>query len=168
MKFSFMMKTMTHNLLFAASVIAAAAAMLFIVLLLFGFRPFILRSSSMEPAYQKGSLVIVNTKVSPGQTHIGDVLVCRTDSGNLVMHRLVARNTLKGDQNQAAEHIQISNANLVGAAAFSLYIPGCSEFIEFLMEHSWILWILCITFLIMSCIPWNTITSIEARNRKES
>lgn len=92
------------------------------LLALMGFRPFILRSSSMEPLYREGSLIWVDTRIRADEAEIGDVLVYRANDGTLVMHRLVDINTFQGDANQTQEHIELTDVNLVGRVT-GLMIP---------------------------------------------
>ena len=67
-----------------------------------GYRPFVLNSSSMMPTYKPGSLVLVDTSVSLSDVDIGDVLVYR-GAGEVILHRLVGDNLLKGDANKEAQ-----------------------------------------------------------------
>lgn len=85
-----------------------------IVLYLLGIRPFILDSDSMLPLYRKGRVILVNTRVRFNEALPGDVVVYRSDSGTLVMHRLVGHNTLKGDASSSCEYVPLSDINFVG------------------------------------------------------
>ena len=63
--------------------------MVLVVLLVFGYRPFILSSESMEPLYSKGSLCLIKTTYTPDDVNVGDVIAYRSDAGALVLHRVV-------------------------------------------------------------------------------
>lgn len=177
------MTSFLQKLLFTISALAAAFSLLLVILTICGLRLFIVKSGSMEPLYRKGSLILVNTRINLDEIRIGDVLVYRPDSGALVMHRLVAVNavaanaaaeggaaeeettvstsgpviaTFRGDANRTSEKIELSDANLVGSAAYSLFIPGISVIVEKVLSVQWIFWILICLALILACIPWKS------------
>jgi len=72
----------------------------------FGVRPVVITSGSMEPAVSTGALVITRT-VPAGDLEVGDVVTVPTATGSRVTHRIVAVDeagagvilTLRGDAN---------------------------------------------------------------------
>ena len=111
------------NLIALFSAIAALFGIFAIVLVLFGYRPFVLLSPSMEPLYREGSLCVINTHTSLDDIATGDVLVYRTSTGLLVLHRLVDITDktdgilyaqMQGDANNISQAVELSSVNYVG------------------------------------------------------
>ena len=149
------------RLLTVVFALAGAAALLFLCLFLLGFRPFIIQSQSMEPLYAKGSLCWVNTNVTPDSVKAGDVLVYRSSTGLLVMHRLISASpadassvsaVFQGDANSTAETVVLSPVNLVGKAAFS--VPRLGTAVDRMLSGSAV-WFLIVLFVILACLPWH-------------
>lgn len=131
--------------------IGAVVGVLCLILVIAGFRPFILTSPSMEPLYAKGSLVWADTKVELDTVNIGDVLVYRAPSGNLVMHRLVGENLLQGDANNTAQEVELDKTNYVGREAIT--IPWLGDAVAAVLSVRWIVWSLIGVLVIAACIP---------------
>lgn len=148
------MKLILLKLLQTIAFFAAGISILALVMLLCGLRPYILKSGSMEPEYTAGSLIWVNTNVNADAVKIGDVLVYRAETGTLVMHRLVAKNTFKGDANDLTEYIELSASNFIGREVF--HIPGLGYFVDQLLSIIWLPWGIAAAFVIISCLPWKT------------
>ena len=119
-------------------------------LLLFGLRPYILESSSMEPTMTKGSLCLVNVKVDPEDLNVGDVVVYRLDR-TLVMHRLVGDGLLQGDANAEPQQVTLDHTNFIGREVASY--PGLGNIIIALLQHRAILFIFIVLFIILGCLP---------------
>ncbi|WP_187264842.1 signal peptidase I [Homoserinibacter sp. GY 40078] len=97
--------------LWIAAAIGAACLVLFLAATLFGIRPQIVISGSMEPQIPTGALVLT-TDVAAGELQVGDVVtVPQPGGGGLVTHRIVdmepvdgaMRLTLRGDANASAD-----------------------------------------------------------------
>lgn len=153
------MKSTLLNLLSFTSFLMLIIAFISIILVMFGFRPFILESGSMEPLYTEGSFVWINTRVDIDDVKMGDVLVYRSESGSLVMHRLVDKDTFQGDANKTTEHVPLSRTNLVGRLSFS--IPGIGHIVEFTISHLWISRCIAVVLIIISCIPFSFNSSLQ-------
>ena len=69
----------------------------------FGFKPFVIVSESMEPTIMAGQMVLGKT-IRGKSPEIGDILAYRTDSDKIVIHRLIGINDntyeFKGDNNK--------------------------------------------------------------------
>lgn len=92
------------NFMAIVAAIAAVLCLIVLTLIFFGYRPFILKTQSMEPTYMQGSLCWVNTRVSIGNVEVGDALVYRSPANTLVLHRLVGFFTVSaGKADGAAE-----------------------------------------------------------------
>lgn len=157
------------NLLTVISVSASIIAFFALVLVLVGYRPFVLSSPSMEPLFKEGSLCIVNTRARIDDIKIGDVLVYRTSTDLLVLHRLMeikskSENTLlaemQGDANNISQVVELSAKNFVGREAFT--IPGLGSIVEWILSVPEIIWCIVGMLVIASCVPWDTIKQKRA------
>lgn len=144
-------KTFARNMLAVIAGIAGVVAVICIILILFGYKPFILTSPSMEPLFPKGSLVWADTKVAVDAVDIGDVLVYRAPSGNLVLHRLVGENLLQGDANTTAEEVKLSKTNFIGREAF--HMPWVGDIISKILNYPWIIASAVGVLFILACLP---------------
>lgn len=117
------MKKILNCTLFILSQISIIVIILMSIITLLGYRTCVLKSGSMEPAYPKGSIVLINTNIKYDDLHIGDVIVYQTDSGSLVMHRYLGHNTLKGDRNQTTENVELST-QLIGRESLTISLPS--------------------------------------------
>ena len=156
------------NLVTVSSVIAALLGIVALILVMAGFRPFILKTQSMEPMFMQGSLCWVDTRVSLDSLEVGDALVYRSPANSLVLHRLVGireSNTpsslsavMQGDANELTQDVELSHINYVGREAFS--IPGLGSAVDELISHH-VIWITVAVFVLLACIPWE---SMKRRN----
>ena len=153
------------NLIAVTSAIAALIGLFVLILVLFGYRPFVLLSPSMEPLYREGSLCVINTHTNLDEIETGDVLVYRTSTGLLVLHRLVdiADKTdgilygqMQGDANNISQAVELSSVNYVGREAFT--IPGLGSAVEKILSLPTLTWGLVAVFIILACIPWSSIS----------
>ena len=156
------------NLVAVSAAIAALLGIVVLILVMAGFRPFILKTQSMEPIYTQGSLCWVDTRVSLDSLKVGDVLVYRSPANSLVLHRLVGiweSNTpsslsavIQGDANELMQDVELSHINYVGREAFS--IPGLGAAVDELISHH-VIWITVAVLVLLACIPWE---SMKRRN----
>ena len=134
------------------------------ILVLAGFRPFILKSESMEPVYTKGSLCWVNTRVDLDSVEVGDVLVYRSPANTLVLHRLVEKErsddtstlpvTMQGDANSMSQDVTLSSINFIGREAFT--IPRLGMMVEHILSNNAI-WFIVAVFALLAAVPWESI-----------
>lgn len=93
----------------------------------FGIRPFIVLSGSMEPELLTGSVVFIDTRAAPEQIHVGDIITYRIENST-VTHRVVAETpatvTTKGDANQQADFSPVPRENILGRAVFDIPYLG--------------------------------------------
>lgn len=94
---------------------------------LFGFRPYIVLSGSMEPNLQVGDLV-VSKQVNEKQVEIGDIITFEDENGSTITHRVVdiiikdgeKLYQTKGDNNNAKDTGLISIKNIKGKYTFKI------------------------------------------------
>ena len=145
------MKSTIKKIVSVLCIITSVFMIIGVVLIMLGLRPFILSSSSMEPLYHKGSLVLVDTKVTPGQINIGDVVAYRSSTGSLVLHRYVGKGKLQGDANKNAQKITLDETNLVGREVFTL--PWFGSIVTILLKRKAAVLILAGVLILIACLP---------------
>ena len=152
------------NLITITAALAGIIGVLALILVLAGFRPFILKSESMEPVYTKGSLCWVNTRVDLDSVEIGDVLVYRSPANTLVLHRLVDKSSsvdtstlpvvMQGDANSMSQDVTLSSINFIGREAFT--IPRLGVMVEHILSNNAI-WFIVVLFVLLAAVPWESI-----------
>lgn len=152
------------NLITITAALAGIIGVLALILVLAGFRPFILKSESMEPVYTKGSLCWVNTRVDLDSVEVGDVLVYRSPANTLVLHRLVDKSasvdtsslpvTMQGDANSMSQDVTLSSINFIGREAFT--IPRLGMMVEHILSNNAI-WFIVAVFVLLAAVPWESI-----------
>ena len=152
------------NLITITAALAGIIGVLALILVLAGFRPFILKSESMEPIYTKGSLCWVNTRVDLNSVEIGDVLVYRSPANTLVLHRLVDKSSsadtsslpaiMQGDANSMSQDVTLSSINFIGREAFT--IPRLGMMVEHILSNNAI-WFIVAVFVLLAAVPWESI-----------
>lgn len=152
------------NLITITAALAGIIGVLAMILVLAGFRPFILKSESMEPVYTKGSLCWVNTRVDLNSVEIGDVLVYRSPANTLVLHRLVDKSSsvdtstlpvvMQGDANSMSQDVTLSSINFIGREAFT--IPRLGMMVEHILSNNAI-WFIVAVFALLAAVPWESI-----------
>jgi signal peptidase len=119
--------------LVASSAVVSVVALVALVGAVLGFRPLVVRSSSMEPALSAGDLVLVEM-VPVSEVRPGDVVSRLVDpgSGDDLTHRVVSARTdadvvsldTKGDANPSAESWRLPADEPVGRMVVSLPSVG--------------------------------------------
>ena len=115
-----------------------------IALCIFGIRPFVVVSGSMEPAIQTGSISWVNLRADADHLQQGD--------GELVLHRILRRTeagiVTKGDANSVPDAALVRVHQIKGKVLFSVpyvgkaFMKNAEEFAVFFLTGSVILFIL--------------------------
>ncbi len=110
----------------AALLVVSAAAVL--ALLLFGIRPYVVLTGSMEPAIPQGSICLVNSRSSFAEVSAGDVIAFRMGS-LLVTHRAVRVDVdgvvTKGDANNTEDTgDKVTEQNFIGKVIFCIPSVG--------------------------------------------
>lgn len=123
-----------------------------IALCIFGIRPFVVVSGSMEPAIQTGSISWVNLRADADHLKQGDILAFERNDGELVLHRIVRRTeagmVTMGDANQVPDAALVRAHQIKGKVLFSVpyvgkaFMKNAEEFAVFFLTGSLILFIL--------------------------
>lgn len=111
-KFSFskVMVVLRSVMLTLGAIVGVVCIILTVGALLFGFRPVVVISGSMEPEIMTGSMV-VGQRIAANKINVGDVVTVPRPTGGLITHRVVSTENvgqqaslvLKGDANQIAD-----------------------------------------------------------------
>ena len=152
---------MIENILRITAIVMAVLAIVGVGLVLFGFRPFILESTSMEPLYQKGSLVWAYTRIKPDDLEIGDVVVYRANKSMIVLHRVVGDGLLQGDANDEAQQVTLTPANLIGREAFTM--PHLGSLNSKVLAIPIVVYVVVIILFILGCAIKPTKESEKAK-----
>jgi signal peptidase len=110
------------TLIMVAVILVAGGIMLLSAL---GRKPMAILSGSMEPSYNVGGLVFIDTNVSPEEIAVGDVITFTLGEDTVVTHRVTAiqdgQFTTKGDANNTEDLSPVPFDNMVGRAW--LHVP---------------------------------------------
>ncbi len=148
------MRKLFMNFIRSLSSISSIVCATSLALLLLGIKPFIIVSSSMEPAFTKGSLILINTRTQLSDVRIGDPIAYRADSGMLVFHRLVGKNLLQGDANKDPQYVELTEKNFIGTEFFT--IPLLGDEVSKLLDNRGIIWLMILVCFVCSCLPWDS------------
>ena len=146
---------MIKNLINTIAVFAAALSITLVILYVIGYHPFVLSTQSMEPTVMKGSLCWVDTKITPQEVEVGDIVVYRSPANSLVLHRLVdmkeEKYVLKGDASQKKQEMELNRVNFIGREVFA--IPRVGEYVG---QSRWV-FLFAVVFLVLGCVPWEKV-----------
>lgn len=105
-----------------------------LMLFVFGIKPYITMSGSMEPAIHTGSICFVDTKADYGEITEGDIIAYAAPAAGLITHRVISISSegmeTKGDANDVSDGISTTADNFRGKTLFS--IPCVGYAVEFL------------------------------------
>ena len=120
------MKVIQKTVNIISVLVIAAAAALF-VQFLFGIRPYVVMSGSMEPAIQTGAVVFVDTKVKAPAYAVGDIIIFPRGD-NTVSHRIVGEEDdayiTKGDANAMVDAYRLPKGEAGGRVLYSVPYAG--------------------------------------------
>jgi signal peptidase len=106
-----------------AAIIVVAGGIL--LLQVMGYKPMAILSGSMEPNYNVGGVVFIDTGAKADEVAVGDVITYRLGEDTVVTHRVIAIEAdaymTKGDANDAADLAPVPKDKLIGKAW--LHIP---------------------------------------------
>lgn len=90
---------------------------------LFGLKPYIVQSGSMEPVIHTGSVVYIN-ELAKNDIEVGDIIAYRLTNRIFVTHRVVEMSNdsviTKGDANESPDLAPISKKNIIGKFMFTI------------------------------------------------
>lgn len=105
----YFLRIIRSALLWCSAVIGVISIIAFAAVMLFGLKPAVVISGSMEPTLPVGSLILTQSTAA-SQVEVGDIVTVPRDDGTLVTHRVVdiehpddgpSSLTLRGDANES-------------------------------------------------------------------
>ncbi len=110
---------------------------IFIIPIIFGIKPFVVLSGSMEKEIKTGSIVYVNSNIKAENIKVGDIIAFSINNGQAT-HRVISINdnrtfTTKGDANQTEDLTQVKFENYMGKTILS--IPYLGYIVRDLQAH---------------------------------
>jgi len=105
--------------------------------MIFGYKPLVVLTGSMEPVLKVGS-VVYYTKVSTNELKAGDIITFTEKDGTIVSHRIDKVNektfTTKGDANNTIDANEVEFENVLGKDT-NFSIPFIGYYIKFMNDH---------------------------------
>lgn len=96
----------------------------FIVLYFIGIEPFVVKTGSMKPEIQPGSVSFINKNVEYDSIQTGDIIAFKASTGDRVTHRVInitdSGFETKGDANNNSDGISTNRKNYIGKNIFSI------------------------------------------------
>lgn len=116
---------------------------------LFGFKPLIVLSGSMKPAFDKGTLIFYE-EVEENNIKEGDIVTFSQDD-KLVTHRIFSKKgeyyETKGDANEIVDAKMITYEDIKGKV-IKYKIPYLGYYVKFLTENKFVLPLIIFILLI--------------------
>lgn len=140
------------KILAKAAVLAGAAAML--LPRVFGVKPYVVLSGSMEPYIAAGSVVYIDENKDAAALSAGDVIAYHTDGGIRIVHRIMSKDVkerymiTKGDKNDAEDLYPVLFENIDGMALFS--IPAVGYVVQWMRSADGMAGLIIITALFLT------------------
>lgn len=137
----------------------------------FGYKPMIVLSGSMETSIYTGDLVFVKM-VDPSTLNKNDIIAFRNETNTVTTHRIIEiidenEDRLfktKGDNNNSADTRPVSSDDVEGV--YVCKIPGLGNVLMFLKEPKSLI-ILLLTTLVLGLIWIQVMDKIENREKQE-
>ena len=145
------------SILMVLVVIAVGAVM--IVPKVMGNEIYAVLSGSMEPYYHVGSVVIVDTHVSPEEIQVGDPITFRKGDNAIATHRVIAVDAeteefrTKGDANEDEDVAPVPYTSLIGKAGMSVPMIGYIPLYMKTKKGMFCIGAYIIVFLLLQIIP---------------
>lgn len=134
---------------------------------LFGYKPVVVLSGSMEPTYKVGSIIYYK-KIDKSLLKIGDVITFSSND-TLVSHRISSvENDLfatKGDANNVVDVNKVSYQNIYGKVG-DISIPYMGYYIKTINDNLYIVMIVSVVILLSEFLLSN-IEAFDIKLRKE-
>ena len=126
------MKQVIGKILDALEMIALIFVILIAAIFIYGIRPTVILSGSMEPELMTGCLAFVNQRADYEDIVIGDIIQFQTETGVSCIHRVIditdAGIETKGDNNENSDGITTIEQNFQGEIIFD--IPKVGRLVE--------------------------------------
>ena len=135
--------------------------------IIFGYKPLIVLTGSMEPTYKTGSIIYYH-KVPESELREGDVITFDLDSSTPLTHRIKSikegKYQTKGDANDSADPSWIEYKDIRGKVA-KISIPFVGRVFAFFLNHYTIIVVMLVLILVYEFLIKNL--EILYKNRKK-
>ncbi len=115
----------------------------------FGYKPLVVLSKSMEPTYKEKSIIYYK-KVEYEDIKVGDIITFKGNNDELISHRIVdVENKLfitKGDANDVNDIEKVRYEDICGRN-ININIIYAGYYISFLNAHSFLVIIACVIWI---------------------
>ena len=95
-----------------------------IAMYIYGIRPYVVISGSMEPTIKTGSVSFINTKVDFNEIKENDIIAFSMGDGTLVTHRVIDITSdgfeTRGDANNVSDGFKTTRENYFGKNVYSI------------------------------------------------
>lgn len=157
-----MKKAITNILVFLLVAVVIAYAVSFAM----GFRPYIIKSGSMEPAIQTGSLCFVDSKADFSDVEEGEIIAFETSLGDFVTHRAITVTEdaieTKGDANDVSDGFSTTRENFRGINEFAIpYLGYAAAYMQQPVGKA------MIAVVILAVIALGIIDSMEEKKKRK-
>ncbi|MEG2250337.1 MAG: signal peptidase I [Bacilli bacterium] len=146
------------NILFRIVYILVIIYLLIFVPSIFGHKPLVVVSGSMEPNLKVGSILYYH-KEDLNNFNTADILVYKTKD-HIISHRIVSQSEIgfmtKGDANNVADSNEIFNQQVLGKGT-DWCIPYIGYYASYIYNHKYILYIAISILIIDLCNDYYTI-----------
>lgn len=151
----------TSNIIFVLVIIYAV----FWLPSIFGYKPLIVLSKSMEPTYKEKSIIYYKS-VNENEIRVGDIITFKGSKNELISHRVMEINngliTTKGDANSIEDINKVEYKDIYGKN-ININIVYVGYYIKFINDHLYLV-ILAYIILIMEILFSNF--NMEEKNEK--
>ena len=117
---------------------------------LFGYKPLVVLTGSMEPKYKVGSIIYYK-KADKNEIKIGDAITFKLSDGSFVSHRVVGvlgdNYITKGDANNTQDAVPVNYVNVVGKDA-NTSIPYIGYFIKIVSDNIYFIVIIILVLIL--------------------
>ena len=141
-------KKIIHYLALACYVLITVYALICLPSL-FGYKPLVVLTGSMEPTYKVGSIIYYK-KAQKSEINVGDAITFKLSDGSYVSHRvvgLVGDNFLtKGDANNTQDPNPVNISNVVGKD-MKTSLPVMGYFVKIIGDNKFVIVLLVLILL---------------------
>ena len=162
------MITKIKNIIFRIIYILVIIYLLIFIPSLFGHKPLVVVSGSMEPKLKVGSILYYHSeKLTNFNT--ADILVYKTKD-HIISHRIVSQSETgfmtKGDANNAIDSVETKNSQVLGKGT-DWCIPYIGYYADFIYNHKFLLYISISILVIDLCNDYYTIRKKKVGDKNE-
>lgn len=159
------------NALFRIVYILVIIYLLIFIPSIFGHKPLVVVSGSMEPKLKVGSILYYHSE-DLSDFNTADVLVYKTKD-HIISHRIVSQSETgfmtKGDANNTIDSMEIKNSQVLGKGT-DWCIPYIGYYADFIYNHKYLLYIAISVLIIDLCNDYYTIRKkrVGVENEKDN